>query len=95
MLITGIGIGVHWPLGVARAVRSSGGLTDHAAAAASIAGSIAIAVAPFGLGALSDAIGFHEAFLLVPAFLVLALVILIVRPVPDEPGAARVVPTLE
>ncbi|CAB4956646.1 MAG: MFS transporter [Actinobacteria bacterium] len=95
MLITGIGIGVHWPLGLARAVRSSGGLTDHAAAAASVAGSIAIALAPFGLGALSDVIGFHEAFLLVPAFLALALVILIVRPVPDEPGAARVVPTLE
>ncbi len=95
MLVTGIGIGVHWPLGVARAVRASGGLTDHAAAAASVAGSIAIAIAPFGLGALSDAIGFHEAFLLVPAFLVLALVILVVRPVPDEPGAVRVVPTLE
>jgi len=95
MLITGTGIGVHWPLGVARAVRSSGGLTDHAAAAASIAGSIAIALAPFGLGALSEAIGFHEAFLLVPAFLVIALVILVVRPVPDQPGAARVVSTLE
>lgn len=95
VLITGIGIGVRWPLGVARAVRSSGGLTDHAAAATSIAGSIAIALAPFGLGALSDAIGLHEAFLLVPAFLVVALVILIIRPVPDQPGAARVVPTLE
>ena len=95
MFTTGVGIGVHWPLGVARAVRSSGGLTDHAAAAASVAGSIAIAVAPFCLGALSDVIGFHEAFLLVPVFLLVALVILIVRPVPDEPGAVRVVPILE
>jgi fucose permease len=95
MFTTGVGIGVHWPLGVARAVRSSGGLTDHAAAAASVAGSLAIAVAPFGLGALSDVIGFHEAFLLVPVFLLVALVILIVRPVPDEPGAVRVVPILE
>ena len=95
MFTTGVGIGVHWPLGVARAVRSSGGLTDHAAAAASVAGSLAIAVAPFGLGALSDVIGFHEAFLLVPVFLLVALVILIVRPVPDEPHAARVAPGLE
>lgn len=95
MFTTGVGIGVHWPLGVARAVRSSGGLTDHAAAAASVAGSLAIAVAPFGLGALSDVIGFHEAFLLVPVFLLVALVILIVRPVPDEPHAARVAPVLE
>lgn len=95
MITTGVGIGVHWPLGVARAVRSSGGLTDHAAAAASVAGSLAIAVAPFGLGALSDVIGFHEAFLLVPVFLLVALVILVIRPVPDEAHAARVAPALE
>lgn len=95
MITTGVGIGVHWPLGVARAVRSSGSLTDHAAAAASVAGSLAIAVAPFGLGALSDVIGFHEAFLLVPVFLLVALVILVIRPVPDEAHAARVAPALE
>jgi predicted MFS family arabinose efflux permease len=95
MLVTGIGIGVHWPLGVARAVRASGGLTDHASAAASVAASAAIAIAPFALGALSDVIGFHEAFLLVPAFLVVALVLMIVRPVPDQVGAARVVSILE
>ena len=29
LLLTGIGIGVHWPLGVARAVRASGGKTDR------------------------------------------------------------------
>ncbi|CAB4886527.1 unannotated protein [freshwater metagenome] len=95
MFVTGVGIGVHWPLGVARAVRASGGLTDHASAAASVAGSLAIAVAPFALGALSDLIGFHEAFLLVPAFLLVALGLIFLRPVPDQPGAARVVPTLE
>ena len=85
LFLTGIGIGVHWPLGVARVVRASGGMTDRASAAASIAGSIAIAIAPFALGVLSDTVGFHVAFLLVPAFLVGALVILVVRPVPDVP----------
>ncbi len=83
LLLTGIGIGVHWPLGVARVVRASGGMTDRASAAASIAGSISIAIAPFALGTLSDTIGFQWAFLLVPLFLAIALVILVIRPVPD------------
>ena len=94
LFITGIGIGVHWPLGVARVVRASGGLTDHATAAASVAGSIAIAIAPFALGFLSDAIGFHLAFLLVPAFLVTALALMIARPVSEVSGP-RVVPVFE
>ncbi|MDP1878520.1 MAG: hypothetical protein Q8M17_13305, partial [Actinomycetota bacterium] len=81
--LTGVGIGVHWPLGVARAVRDSGGMTDRASASASIAGSIAIGVAPIVLGLASDTIGFHLAFLLVPALLVVGLVILVIRPVPD------------
>ena len=83
LFLTGVGIGVHWPLGVARVVRASGGMTDRASAAASIAGSIAMAIAPFALGTLSDTIGFHLAFLLVPLFLAAALAILVLRPVPD------------
>ena len=59
LLLTGVGIGVHWPLGVARVVRSSGGMTDRASAGASIAGSISMAIAPFALGTLSDTIGFQ------------------------------------
>ena len=87
LLLTGIGIGVHWPLGVARAVRASGGKTDRASAAASVSASIAIAVAPFALGVLADSVGVHVAFLLVPALLVAALVILVARPVPDVAAA--------
>jgi predicted MFS family arabinose efflux permease len=89
LLLTGVGIGVHWPLGVARVVRSSGGMTDRASAGASIAGSISMAIAPFALGTLSDTIGFHLAFLLVPLFLAIALVILVVRPVPDAAPIQR------
>ena len=83
LFLTGVGIGVHWPLGVARVVRASGGMTDRASAAASIAGSVSMAIAPFALGALSDTIGFHLAFLLVPLFLAVALVLMVLRPVPD------------
>ena len=89
LLLTGVGIGVHWPLGVARVVRASAGMTDRASAGASIAGSIAIALAPFALGVLSDTVGFHVAFLLVPAFLAMALVIIVIRPVPDGASPPR------
>lgn len=89
LLLTGVGIGVHWPLGVARAVRASGGMTDRASASASIAGSISIAVAPVALGVLSDTVGFHVAFLLVPLLLVTALVILVMRPVADHVPSER------
>ncbi|MCX6431257.1 MAG: MFS transporter [Actinobacteria bacterium] len=89
MLLTGVGIGIHWPLGVARVVRASGGMTDRASAASSIAGSIAIAIAPFALGVLSDTVGFHIAFLLVPLLLAGALVILVVRPEPDVVAPLR------
>ena len=75
-------------------VRASGGLTDHATAAASVAGSIAIAIAPFALGFLSDAIGFHLAFRLVPAFLVTALALMVARPVSEVTGP-RVVEVFE
>lgn len=81
MLVVGVGIGVHWPLGVARAVAASGGRTDRASALASVFGSVAIASAPFALGALADATNFHLALLLVPAMLIVALIVLIAKPV--------------
>jgi fucose permease len=80
LFVTGLGIGVHWPLGVARAVHASGGMTDRASALASVYGSTAIGIAPFLLGALSDAFGFHQAFLLVPVMLGASLVILLLKP---------------
>jgi predicted MFS family arabinose efflux permease len=83
LFLTGVGIGVDWPLGVARAVRASGGMTDRASASSSIAGSIAIATAPIVLGVMSDTVGFHVAFLLVPVLLLIGLAILVFRPVPD------------
>lgn len=82
LLVCGLGLGVHWPLGVSRAVHASGGMTDRASALSSVFGSGAIALAPFALGALSDQIGFHLAFLMVPAMLMVAFMILVLRPDP-------------
>ena len=64
-------------------------MTNRASAYASVAASIAGGLAPFALGVLSDTVGFHSAFLLVPVFLVTAIAILILHPVADDVAARR------
>ena len=81
MFVLGSGLGLHWPLGVARVVIASDGQTDRASAIASIFGSFAIGTAPFILGAIADGSSVHTAFLIIPIFLLAALAILIFRPV--------------
>jgi hypothetical protein len=46
-------------------------------------------LAPFALGALADATDFHLALLLVPAMLVVALILLIAKPVTSPPVPVR------
>ena len=72
---------MHWPMGVSRVVRASGGLTDTGSSAASLWGAAAGGVAPFILGALSDSYGVHMAFLIIPIMLISALVIITLVPV--------------
>ena len=81
LFVVGLGIAVHWPIGVSRAVASSGGLIDRASGLSSVAAGAASGIAPFILGAMSDSIGFHSAFLIVPALLVTALVLILAKPV--------------
>lgn len=81
LFVVGLGISVHWPIGVSRAVAASGGLIDRASGLSSVAAGAAGGIAPFILGAMSDTIGFHQAFLIVPALLTGALIIVIIRPV--------------
>lgn len=81
LFLGGVGISVQTPLGIARAIQVSDGLTDRASALALVFASIAVASAPIALGVLADHIGFHLAFLMVPVFLGIALTILLVRPV--------------
>ena len=95
LFTVGLGISVHFPLGLARSLRASAGLTDRASGRTSAGASVGIAIAPFALGAMADAIGFHTAFLLVPALLGTALVIVLLRPIPDDVSGPRLVMTLE
>lgn len=72
LVLCGLGIALHFPLGVMRAIRASPDRPDLAATRASLAIGLAIGVGPFALGALSDVVGTHRAFLVVPVFLAFA-----------------------
>ncbi len=72
LAICGLGISLHFPVGLMRAINASSGRTDLAAARSSLAVGVAVGVGPFVLGALADTAGTHTAFLVVPGFLVLA-----------------------
>ncbi len=81
LFIMGLGISIHWPIGVSRAVATSGGLIDRASGLSSVAAGAAAGTAPFILGATSDIVGFHTAFLIVPVLLVSALILILAKPV--------------
>ncbi|UZN01644.1 MFS transporter [Cellulomonas sp. S1-8] len=66
LVVAGFGYGAQYPLSIALLLAASPGRGDRAQAHATLAGALAIGVAPFLLGALSDAFGTHSAFLLVP-----------------------------
>jgi len=67
LVVAGFGCGAQYPLSVALLLSTAPHAQDAAQARATLAGGIAIGVAPFVLGALADAVGVHTAFLVVPA----------------------------
>ncbi|AEE45859.1 MFS transporter [Cellulomonas fimi] len=71
LVVAGFGYGAQYPLSIALLLAAAPGQGDRAQARATLAGGIAIGVAPFALGALADVTGAHTAFLVVP---VIALV---------------------
>ena len=71
LVVAGLGYGAQYPIGVVLVLRASAGRPDAAQARSSFAAGGALAVAPFLLGAVADAVGTHTAFLLIPVLLVL------------------------
>jgi len=80
LFVSGMGLAASWPLGVARAVKTSGGRTDIASGRAAAAGALAGGISPFVLGALSDQFNVHLAFLIIPVLMMGAFVILRISP---------------
>ncbi len=83
LFLTGVGLSLSWPLNMSRIIRAAAGNADRAAALALAFTTTAIGVAPFALGALAASVHVHTAFLLVPALLLVTLVLVVVRPVPE------------
>jgi MFS family permease len=95
LIIVGLGNGMHYPLGIGMALSVSGGRPDQAAARANYGLAVSFGLAPFMLGAVADHIGPRLAFLSVPAFLVIAALLVVplarrLRPVPAPEPAATV-----
>lgn len=74
LFLAGLGYGAQYPLAISLLLRAAGGAVDKAQARATLAGGLAMGVAPFALGALADAVGQHQAFLLVPVIAVFGAV---------------------
>lgn len=77
MAVSGFGMALHFPLGVARSLEAAAGQTDVASGRIALGAGLAIGLAPFALGAVTDAVGVVGAFLLVPGLLALAAALLV------------------
>lgn len=88
LFLTGVGLSLTWPLSIARIIRAADGNADRASAMALAFTTTAIGLAPFILGALAGSFDVHQAFLIVPVLIGLTLVLVILRPVPDDVPAA-------
>jgi predicted MFS family arabinose efflux permease len=78
LAVSGLGMALHFPLGVSRALEAAAGKPDLASGRISLGVGLAVGAAPFALGALTDAVGVQQAFLLVPGLLALAGTLLLV-----------------
>lgn len=74
LVLCGLGIALFYPLGVVRAIHASEGRPDLASARGGLGAALASGAGPFGLGALADQVGIHDALLVVPALLLVAAV---------------------
>ncbi|MFI7585604.1 MFS transporter [Spongisporangium articulatum] len=77
LLITGLGMAAHYPLGASLGMAAAGDQRDRASGLLSLGIGVAAGGGPFAIGALSDATSTHAAFLVVPVLLVLGLGLLL------------------
>jgi predicted MFS family arabinose efflux permease len=84
LALTGLGMSMHWPLGITRAIRASGNRPDVASARVTIGAGTAGGVAPFALAALADALGIWAAYAIVPTLFAFALIVLHYQRIPAD-----------
>ncbi len=76
LVVVGLGVGAHYPLAVGLALESVPGAEDRTVGAISVGIGLSSGLGPFALGALADARGTHQAFLVVPVLVVACLLLL-------------------
>ena len=84
LVLIGVGIGMHFPLGIGRAMRASAGQPDRAAGWTSAGIGIMSGVAPFALAALADSWGVHKAFAVMLLFFGASFALLLWKRVPED-----------
>jgi fucose permease len=96
LVVAGVGNSVHYPLAISMALTAAGGQADKAAGLSSYPIALGFGVAPFALGWISDHLGPHRAFLILPAFVLAAvlLTVLLGRALRASPPSARPAITL-
>lgn len=80
---TGVALSLAWPLSMSRIIRAAGGRPDRASSLALACTTAAIGLAPFLLGGLAESMPVHQAFLLVPVLIAVALLVVVFRPVAE------------
>ncbi|HKE65830.1 MAG TPA: MFS transporter [Micromonosporaceae bacterium] len=93
LAITGLGMALHYPLALSRAIGAASAYADRASSLVTLGGGFAIGAAPFLLGAIADGVTVRYAFLLVPVLLAAATATLVAahhRPHVDRVPLPRV-----
>ena len=80
LFLCGCGIAGHWPLAIARVIRAGGNKPDLAAAKTALATGGSGILIPLILGAVSELVGVHLAFLQVPVLLAIGMGLLFTHP---------------
>jgi predicted MFS family arabinose efflux permease len=88
MIISGLGVSVHGPIGIARALANAAGRTDLAMGRFGVGIGLAAGTAPFALGALTGRVGVVSAFWVVPAILACSALLLTLSWHSSEPLAS-------
>jgi fucose permease len=84
LFITGLGLSIQFALSSLRLIGFSDNRPDLAIGISALAAGLGIALAPFLLGILGDQFGISRAYLMVPALILIALVIVILVPAKVE-----------
>jgi predicted MFS family arabinose efflux permease len=77
LAVAGLGVSLQYPLISARGIEMAGGQAELAGAVNMFGSGLAAGTAPFVLGFLSDQVGIHSAYLMLPGFIVAAAVAIV------------------